>query len=68
MHGLVQVSDLGTEPRTLLAKLLRALRLAPDGRIGKLEGYLLKALFLQVVFKETPSRRRRAPRDLSGCV
>jgi hypothetical protein len=64
MHGLVQVSDLGTEPRTFLAKLLRAFGLAPDGRIGELERYLLKALFLQVVFKETPSRRRHAPRDL----
>jgi hypothetical protein len=65
---MIQIGDFAVEPRALLAELLSAFRLVPDGGIGQFEGDLLEALFLQIVFKETPSRRRRAPRDLSGYV
>jgi hypothetical protein len=68
MHGVIKIGDFGAESRALLAELLGAFRLVPDGRVSEFERNLLEALFLQIVFKETPSRRRHAPRDLSGYV
>jgi hypothetical protein len=50
----------------LLAEFLRTLRLVPDVRVFELAGDFLEPLFLQIVLKETPSRRQHAPRDLSG--
>jgi hypothetical protein len=60
LGGAIDLRDVGTEARALLAELLRPLRLRPDGRILELPTYLLEALFLAVVLKETPVARRYA--------
>jgi hypothetical protein len=58
--GAIDLRDLGRETRPLLPELLRPLRLRPDGRVLELPSYLLQALFLAVVLKETPVARRCA--------
>jgi hypothetical protein len=55
--GAIDLGDVGAEARALLPELLRTLRLRPDGRVFELPPYLLKALFLAVVLKETPEAR-----------
>jgi hypothetical protein len=62
----VKISDFAAQPGALLAQLLGAIGLVPDGGVFQLARYLFEPFLLQVVFKETPSRRRHAPRDLSG--
>jgi hypothetical protein len=64
LGGAVDLLDGGTEPRALPSELLSALRLRPDRRILELPPYLLEALFLEVVLKETPVARRCARRGL----
>jgi hypothetical protein len=66
--GVVQLLQIGGEARTFAAKLLRPVRSAPDRRVLELEIYFLESLLLAIVLKETPSRRRHAPRDLSKCA
>jgi hypothetical protein len=66
--GLVELLQIRGEARTLAAELLGAIRSAPDRRILELEIYFLETLLLAIVLKETPSRRRHAPRDLSKCA
>jgi hypothetical protein len=56
----IDFGDVGAEAGALLPELLRALRLRPDGRLLELPPYLLEALFLAVVLKETPVARRCA--------
>jgi hypothetical protein len=60
----IEFLELCREPRALLAELLGALGRAPDSRVFEFAAYLFEAFFLAVVLKETPSRRRRVPRDL----
>jgi hypothetical protein len=62
----VEIGDFGAQPGAFLAQFLGALGLVPDGGVFELARYLFETFLLQVVFKETPSRRRHAPRDLSG--
>jgi len=64
----IQLGQLGGEPRAFAPQFLRALGRRPDGRVLELPAYFLEPFLLAVVFKETPSRRRHAPRDLSGCA
>jgi hypothetical protein len=66
--GLVQLLQIRSETRTFAAKLLSAIRGAPDRRLLELAIYFLETLLLAIVLKETPSRRRHAPRDLSKCA
>jgi hypothetical protein len=49
---------------TLTPQLLGAIGRAPDAGILELTAYFFETFFLAVVLKETPSRRRHAPRDL----
>ncbi|MBW4051253.1 MAG: hypothetical protein HIU85_07300 [Proteobacteria bacterium] len=60
LAGAIDVAEVGAEARPLLAELLRPLRLRPDGGVFELPPYLLEALFLAIVFKETPVTRRCA--------
>jgi hypothetical protein len=66
--GVVQLLQIRGEARTFAAKLLSPVRSAPDRRVLELEIYFLETLLLAIVLKETPSRRRHAPRDLSECA
>jgi hypothetical protein len=63
-RGAIDVRDLGGEARALLAELLRPVRLRPDGGVLELPPYLLEALFLAVVLKETPVAKPYARRGL----
>jgi len=63
--GAVEVLEFDRQTRTFPAEFLGADRVAPDGRIFKFATYFFEALFFSIVLKETPSRRRHAPRDLS---
>jgi hypothetical protein len=60
LGGAIDLRDVGAETGALLPKLLRPLRLRPDGGILELPPYLLEALFLAIVLKETPVARRCA--------
>jgi hypothetical protein len=62
--GAIEFLELCRKPRALLPELLGALGRAPDGRVFEFAAYFFEAFFLAVVLKETPSRRRRVPRDL----
>ena len=62
--GALDLAGVRGQPRTLTSQLLRALRLGPHGRIFQLTPYLLEALFLEIVLKETPVRSECAPRGL----
>jgi hypothetical protein len=64
MGGAIEFGEFGSEPRTFAPQLLGALRHGPDRRILQFATYFLEPFLLAVVFKETPSRRRLAPRDL----
>jgi hypothetical protein len=52
------------EPGTLLAELLRAIRIVPDAGLLEFALYFLQTLLLVVVIKDTSSKSRCAPRDL----
>jgi hypothetical protein len=52
------------QPCPLTSQLLRTLRFGPDGRIFQLTPYLLEALLLEIVLKETPVRTGSALRGL----
>ncbi len=58
--GAVDLGEVGTETRALPPELLRPIGLRPDGRVFELPRYLLEALFLAVVLKETPGARQYA--------
>jgi hypothetical protein len=62
--GAVDLASVGGQLRALAPQLLRAFGLRPNGRILELAADLFQALFLMVVLKETPVRRRCAPRGL----
>jgi len=66
--GLVELLQIRGQARAFAAQLLRAIRSAPDRRVLELAIYFLETLLLAIVLKETPSRRRHAPRDLSECA
>jgi hypothetical protein len=63
--GAVEVGELGAQADAFLAQLLGAPRLRPDLRVFELAAYFFEAITLVIVFKETPSRSRRAPRCLA---
>jgi hypothetical protein len=52
--GCIQLRKLGLEARTLAAKFLRTVGLAPDLGLLQVEAYLFESLFLAGVVKETP--------------
>jgi hypothetical protein len=60
----VDLLELGGETRALLAELLRALGVGPDGGILELAADLFQPLLLQVVLKETPGASSCARRGL----
>jgi hypothetical protein len=60
LGGAIDLRDVGAETGPLLTELLGPVRLRPDGRVFELSAYLFEALFLAIVFKETPVTRRCA--------
>jgi hypothetical protein len=60
LGGAIDFRDVGGQAGALLPELLRPLRLRPDGRVLQLPPYLLEALLLAIVLKETPVARRCA--------
>jgi hypothetical protein len=64
LRGAVDLDRVGGQLRPFAPQLLRSLGLRPDGRVFQLATDLFQALFLIVVLKETPVRRRYAPRGL----
>jgi hypothetical protein len=61
----VELAELGLQPDAFLAKLLCTLWVGPDLRFFEFTADFFEAITLVIVFKETPSRRRRAPRCLA---
>jgi len=68
MIGAIHFSQVAAQACAFPAQLLRAIRLAPYRLVLEFEADLFETLALGVVLKETPSRMRRAPRDLSSCA
>jgi hypothetical protein len=64
LGGAIDLRDVRAEAGPLFPELLRPFRLRPDRRVLELPPYLLEALFLAVVLKETPVARRCARLDL----
>ena len=64
LGGALDLPRIGREPRALTSQLLRAFGFRPNGRVLQLAPYLLEALLLEIVLKETPVRSGCAPRDL----
>ena len=64
LRRAVNLAGVGGQLRPFAPELLRTFRLRPDSRVFELTADLFQALFLKVVLKETPVRRRCAPRDL----
>jgi hypothetical protein len=64
LGGTVDFASIGGQLRAFASQFLRPLGLRPDGRVFELTADLFEALFLIVVLKETPVRRRCAPRGL----
>jgi hypothetical protein len=62
--GAVELVEFLGQARALAPELLGALGRAPDGRMLEFAAYFFESFLLAVVLKETPSRRRHAPRDL----
>jgi hypothetical protein len=62
--GAVDLARVGGQLGPFAPQLLRPLGLRPDGRVFELAADLFQAFFLVVVLKETPVRRRYAPRGL----
>jgi hypothetical protein len=62
--GAVELIEFRGQAGALTPQLLGALGCAPDRGVFELAAYFFEAFFLAVVLKETPSRRRRVPRDL----
>jgi hypothetical protein len=51
------------QSRTLLAEILRAFGIVPDGRVFEFAADLGQLLALVVIVKDTPSRIQRVPAD-----
>jgi hypothetical protein len=66
--GAIELLELRAQARAFAPEFLRPVRCAPDLRVLQFARDFLEPLLLAVVLKETPSRRRRAPRDLSTCA
>ena len=64
LGGTVDFASIGGQLRAFASQFLRPLGLRPDGRVFELTADLFETLFLIVVLKETPVRRRCAPRGL----
>jgi hypothetical protein len=64
LRGAVDLDRVGRQLGPFAPQLLRPLGLRPNGRVLELAADLFQALFLIVVLKETPVRRRCAPRGL----
>jgi hypothetical protein len=64
LGGALDLARVGREPRPLTSQLLRAFGFCPNGRVLQLAPYLLEALLLEIVLKETPVRSECAPRGL----
>jgi hypothetical protein len=64
LGGAVDLGRVGGQLGAFAPQLLRPLGLRPDGRVFELAADLFQAFFLVVVLKETPVRRRYAPRGL----
>ena len=62
--GAVDLARVGGQLRPFAPEFLRTFWFRPDSRVFELTADLFQALFLKVVLKETPVRRRCAPRDL----
>jgi len=62
--GAVNLAGVGGQLRPFAPEFLRTFWFRPDSRVFELTADLFQALFLKVVLKETPVRRRCAPRDL----
>ena len=62
--GAIDLTGVGCKPRPLASQLLRAFGFGPNGRVFQLAPYLLEALLLEIVLKETPVRSGCAPRGL----
>jgi hypothetical protein len=60
--GAVEFADGLGEADAFLAQFLGTLGLGPDLRVLELADYFFEAITLVIVLKETPSRRRNAPR------
>jgi len=61
---VIELRDVGAEPRPLLAELLRALLVRPDSRVLELAVYFFEPLDLDIVLKETPVANGCALRGL----
>jgi hypothetical protein len=64
LGGALDLARIGGEPRPLTSQLLRAFGFRPNVRVLQLAPYLLEALLLEIVLKETPVRSGCAPRGL----
>jgi hypothetical protein len=64
LGSAVDFPRVGGQLGPFASQLLRPLGLCPDGRVFELAADLFQAFFLVVVLKETPVRRRYAPRGL----
>jgi hypothetical protein len=60
----VELAELVAQRDAFLAEGLGAFRVGPDLRVFQLADYFFETIAFAVVLKETPSRRRRAPRCL----
>src|ERR1700691_2084392 len=60
----IEAADDVFQSRALPAEFLRPVRLVPDAGLFQFAGYLLQALVLIVVIKDTPLKSRCAPRVL----
>jgi hypothetical protein len=60
----IELADLRRQPGAFAPQLLRTLGFRPDRGVFQLAADLLQALFLEIVFKETPEGSRCAPRGL----
>jgi hypothetical protein len=64
VRSVIELRDVGAEPRPLLAELLRALLVRPDSRVLELAVYFFEPLDLDIVLKETPVANGCALRGL----
>jgi hypothetical protein len=62
--GAFEILELDRQACAFPAKFLGAFRDCPDGRILEFPADFLQTFLFAIVFKGTPSRRRRVPRDL----
>ena len=64
LGGAVDLARVGGQLGPFAPQLLRPLGLCPNGRVLEFAADLFQALCLVVVLKETPVRKRYAPRGL----